>query len=64
MLTPDQKKKNRTLGLILASVVLVFFLGFMVRLVYFGSPKKPQMIPLGTVSAPSAVSPVGAANAK
>jgi hypothetical protein len=45
MLTSEQKKKNLTLGLILASVVLVFFIGFMVRLVYFGSPKKPQVIP-------------------
>jgi predicted tellurium resistance membrane protein TerC len=45
MLTSEQKKKNLTLGLILATVVLVFFLGFMVRLMYFGSPKKPQVIP-------------------
>jgi hypothetical protein len=54
MLTPEQKKKNTTLGLILASVVIVFFTGFMVRLVYFGSPKKPQMVPLNTtVNAPT-----------
>jgi flagellar basal body-associated protein FliL len=61
MLTPDQKKKNRTLGLILGSVVLVFFLGFMVRLVYFGSPKKPQTFPssaasIGAVAVPNASS--------
>jgi predicted tellurium resistance membrane protein TerC len=53
MLTPEQKKKNLTLGLILATVVLVFFLGFMVRLMYFGSPKKPQVIP----SAPATAAP-------
>ena len=35
-LTPEQKKNNRRLGLILASVALVFFLGFMARIVYFG----------------------------
>jgi hypothetical protein len=32
----DQKKKNIRTGLILASVVLMFFLGFMVRMIYFG----------------------------
>ncbi len=61
-MTPEQKKKNRTLGLILASVVLVFFLGFMVRLVYFGSPKKPQMVPISAITGPSAVPTSG--NAK
>jgi hypothetical protein len=30
-MTPEQKKNNRRLGLILASVALVFFVGFMVR---------------------------------
>lgn len=49
-MTSELKQKNRTLGLILASVVLVFFLGFMVRLVFFGSPKKPQMAPISTLS--------------
>jgi len=33
---PDQKKNNRRLGLILASVALVFFLGFIGRMVFFG----------------------------
>ncbi len=61
MMTPEQKKKNRTLGLILGSVVLVFFLGFMVRLVYFGSPKKPQTFPssassMGAAAIPNATS--------
>jgi hypothetical protein len=32
-MTPEQKKANRTTGLILASVALVFFIGFMVRMV-------------------------------
>ncbi|MEH3087022.1 MAG: cytochrome oxidase small assembly protein [Xylophilus ampelinus] len=33
MTTPDQKKANRRLALILASVAVVFFVGFMVRMV-------------------------------
>ena len=32
-MTPEQKKTNRKTGLILASVALVFFVGFMVRMV-------------------------------
>ncbi len=36
-MTPDQDKSNRRLGWILASVALVFFLGFMVRMVFFGA---------------------------
>jgi hypothetical protein len=32
-MTPEQKKANRKLGLILASVALVFFAGFMLKLV-------------------------------
>jgi len=32
-MTPQQKKSNLRLGLILASVALVFFLGFMVKMV-------------------------------
>lgn len=38
MATPEQKKNNKRTGLILASVALVFFVGFMVRMIYFGSP--------------------------
>jgi len=34
--TPEQRKKNVRLALILASVALVFMGGFMVRMVYFG----------------------------
>ena len=33
MTTPAQKKSNLRLGLILASVALVFFLGFMTKMV-------------------------------
>lgn len=31
-MTPDQKKSNLRLGLILASVALVFFLGFLAKI--------------------------------
>jgi len=37
MPTPEQKKNNLRLGLILASVAIVFFAGFMVKLIFFGS---------------------------
>jgi hypothetical protein len=37
MSTPeDQKKKNLRTGLILASVVLMFFVGFMLRMIFLG----------------------------
>jgi hypothetical protein len=35
-MTPEQKKNNRRLGLILASVAIIFFVGFMVRAALFG----------------------------
>jgi hypothetical protein len=35
--TPEQKKANRRTGLILASVALVFFVGFMARAVLFSA---------------------------
>ena len=35
-MTPDQKKSNVRLGLILASVAVVFFIGFMVKMVLLG----------------------------
>lgn len=35
-MTPEQKKQNLRTGLILASVVAVFFVGFIVRMTYFG----------------------------
>ncbi len=36
MTTPEQKRNNVRLGLILASVALVFFVGFMVKMVLLG----------------------------
>ncbi len=35
-MTPEQKKNNLKLGLILGSVAVVFFLGFMAKLVFLG----------------------------
>ncbi|MGH6626323.1 MAG: cytochrome oxidase small assembly protein [Burkholderiaceae bacterium] len=35
-MTPDQKKGNLRLALILASVALVFFAGFMAKMVLLG----------------------------
>jgi hypothetical protein len=34
---PEQRRKNVRLGLILASVALIFMLGFVARLVFFGN---------------------------
>lgn len=31
-MTPEQKKNNRRMGLILASVAVVFFIGFFVKM--------------------------------
>lgn len=36
MMTPEQKKANRRTGLVLLSVVLVFMLGFMVKMALLG----------------------------
>jgi hypothetical protein len=36
MMTPEQKKANARLGLILASIVVLFFVGFMARMVLLG----------------------------
>ena len=33
MMPSEQKKSNRRLGLILASVAFIFFLGFMVKMI-------------------------------
>ena len=38
-MTPEQKKHNMRTGLILATVVAVFFVGFMVRMIYFGAAR-------------------------
>ncbi len=35
-MTPEQKKTNLRTGLILASIALVFFIGFMVKMVVLG----------------------------
>jgi len=32
-MTPEQKKNNRRTGLILASVALAFFFGFMIKMI-------------------------------
>ena len=36
MLTPEQKKANVRTGVILASIALIFFVGFMARMVLLG----------------------------
>jgi hypothetical protein len=33
-MTPEQKKNNRRMGLTLASIALIFFVGFIVRMVW------------------------------
>ena len=35
-MTPEQKRNNLRLALILASIAVVFFLGFMAKLIFFG----------------------------
>ena len=35
-MTPDQKKSNRRLGLVLATVAFAFFIGFVARAIFFG----------------------------
>jgi hypothetical protein len=35
-MTPEQKKNNRRMGLTLASIAVLFFIGFLVRMVVFG----------------------------
>lgn len=35
-MTPEQKKANAKLGLILASVAVMFFVGFMARMILLG----------------------------
>ncbi|MDA7416830.1 cytochrome oxidase small assembly protein [Xenophilus arseniciresistens] len=35
-MTPEQKRKNRRMALTLASIALLFFIGFMVRMVVLG----------------------------
>jgi len=35
-MTPEQKRNNRRMGLTLASIALLFFIGFIVRMVWIG----------------------------
>jgi hypothetical protein len=35
MTTPEQKRNNRRMGLTLASIAVIFFLGFVIRMVWF-----------------------------
>lgn len=34
-MTPEQKRNNRRMGLTLGSIAVVFFIGFIVRMVWF-----------------------------
>ncbi|WP_295980589.1 cytochrome oxidase small assembly protein [uncultured Variovorax sp.] len=34
-MTPEQKRNNRRMGLTLASIAVMFFIGFIVRMVWF-----------------------------
>jgi len=36
VMTPEQRKNNRRMGLTLASIALLFFVGFIVRMVWIG----------------------------
>jgi hypothetical protein len=36
MMTPEQKKNNRKMGLILSSVAIVFFIGFIAKMYVLG----------------------------
>jgi hypothetical protein len=35
MTTPEQRKNNRRMALTLASIAVMFFLGFLVRMIWF-----------------------------
>ena len=35
-MTPEQKRNNRRMGLTLASIALIFFIGFIIRMVWLG----------------------------
>jgi hypothetical protein len=65
MLTSEQKKNNLRLGLILGSIALIFFVGFMVRLMFFGAAKPPARMAgsAAVLSAPTAVVPLAGAAA-
>jgi hypothetical protein len=66
MLTAEQKKNNLRLGLILGSIALIFFVGFMVRLMFFGAAKPPARMTgsaaaISSASVPSMAAPAPAA---
>ena len=44
-MTPEQKKANLRTGLILASIALVFFLGFMAKMLMMGKGEKAPQNP-------------------
>jgi hypothetical protein len=62
MLTSEQKKSNLRLGLILGSIALIFFVGFMVRLMFFGAAKPPAKMAgsAAILSAPATPLPAAA----
>jgi hypothetical protein len=35
-MTPEQKRNNRRMGLTLASIAVLFFIGFVVRIIWIG----------------------------
>ncbi|CAN5599046.1 MAG: cytochrome oxidase small assembly protein [Pseudomonadota bacterium] len=35
-MTPEQRKNNRRMGLTLASIAVLFFVGFIIRMVWLG----------------------------
>ncbi len=35
-MTPEQKRNNRRMGLTLASIAVLFFVGFIIRMVWLG----------------------------
>jgi hypothetical protein len=59
MLSSEQKKGNLRLGLILGSIALIFFIGFMVRLTFFGAAKPPAKM-TGSAAILSAPAPATA----
>jgi Kef-type K+ transport system membrane component KefB len=66
MLTSEQKKNNLRLGLILGSIALFFFVGFMIRLMFFGAAKPPARMAgsaaaISSASVPSKVAPASVA---
>lgn len=36
VMTPEQKRSNRRMGLTLASIALLFFIGFIIRMAWIG----------------------------